>query len=84
VEEIGNVGPGGHFLDTEYTLKNLRDLWDPGICHQWSPDEGAFADPLKAAQQKLKWILANHEPEPLDASCRKTLDQIIKTAEKAL
>ncbi len=84
VEEIGNVGPGGHFLDTEYTLKNLRDLWNPGICHQWSPDEGAFAEPLKAAQQKLKWILANHAPEPLDASCRKTLDQIIKTAEKAL
>jgi trimethylamine--corrinoid protein Co-methyltransferase len=84
VAEIHNVGPGGHFLDTEYTLKNIRGLWNPGICHEWLPGEGAFSDPRHAARQKLKRIMATHEPAPLDVSCRKTLEQIIKTAEKAL
>ena len=84
VAEIGNVGPGGHFLDTEYTLKNIRGLWNPGICHEWLPAEGAFSDPRDAARQKLKRIMATHEPAPLAASCRKTLEHIIKTAEKAL
>ncbi len=84
VEEINNIGPGGHFLDTDYTLKNLRGLWNPGVCHEWSPGEGVFADPRDAARQKLKRIMASHEPEPLDTSCQKTLKQIIKTAKKAL
>lgn len=84
VEEIGSVGPGGHFLDTAYTLKNIRKLWNPGICHEWLPGEGAFSDPRDAARQKLKRIVADHVPAPLDASCIKTLEHIIKTAEMAL
>jgi len=83
VEEIGNIGPGGHFLGTDYTLKNLRDLWNPGICHQWQPEEGKFTDAVTAAQQKLQWILKNHVPAVLDTSSCRELDHIIKTAEKA-
>ncbi|MEN8245788.1 MAG: trimethylamine methyltransferase family protein [Thermodesulfobacteriota bacterium] len=84
VEEIHNVGPGGHFLDNAYTLKNLRDLWNPGICHQWQPEEGKFSDAVTAARQKLQWILKNHVPAPLDKSSCRELEHIIKTAEKAL
>jgi trimethylamine--corrinoid protein Co-methyltransferase len=84
VEEIRSVGPGGHFLDTDYTLKNMRELWNPGICHKWRPDMGSFADAREAAQQKLKKIMADHEVEPLDRACGQTLAHIIKTAEKAL
>jgi len=84
VEEIGRVGPGGHFLDTAGTLKNLRGLWNPGIRHQWLPGEGKFADTAAAARQKIKWILDNHVPKPLDTSSQKELEQIIKVAEKAL
>ena len=84
VEEIHIVGPGGHFLDTPYTLKNMRDLWNPGICHEWLAGKGGFSDPLNAARKKLKRILTDHEPEQLDATCQKTLEHIIKTAEKAL
>ena len=84
VEEIGSVGPGGHFLDTDTTLKNMRELWDPGICHKWLPGEGAFCDAREAARQKLKRILAGHAPEPLDAACQQTFKHIIKAAAKAL
>ncbi len=84
VEEIHIVGPGGHFLDTAYTLKNMRDLWNPGICHEWIAGEGGFSDPRNAARKKLKRILTDHEPEQLDATCQKALKHIIKNAEKAL
>ena len=84
VEEIRSVGPGGHFLGTDYTLKNMRELWNPGICHKWLPGEGSFSDAREAARQKLKRIMADHEPQPLDPSCKKTLEHIIKVAEKAL
>ena len=82
VEEIGNVGPGGHFLDNAYTLKNLRDLWNPGICHQWQPEDGNFSDAVTAARHKLQWILKNHVPAPLDTSSCRELGHIIKTAGK--
>ena len=84
VAEIAGAGPGGHFLDTEYTLNNLRDLWNPGICHQWSSDTGTFADPHQIARDRLKWILSNHQPVPLDPVCTKALGQIVKSAQKAL
>lgn len=84
VEEINTVGPGGHFLDNDYTLKNLRDLWNPGICHQWQPEEGKFSDAVTAARHKLQWILKNHVPAPLDTSSCRELEHIIKTAEKVL
>jgi len=84
VAEIQSVGPGGHFLSTDYTLKNMRELWNPGICHQWQPEAGKFSDAVAAAQQKLQRILENHTPAPLDISSCQEFEHIIKTAEKAL
>jgi trimethylamine:corrinoid methyltransferase-like protein len=83
VDEIMSVGPGGHFLDTDYTLKNMRELWNPGICHSWLPDKGSFSDAREAAKQKLKRILANHAVQPLDASCKKEFSRILKNAAQA-
>ena len=31
VDEIMAVGPGGHFLDRDFTIDNIRQLWQPGI-----------------------------------------------------
>ena len=83
VEEIGNVGPGGHFLDNAYTLNNLRNLWNPGICHHWQPEAGKFSDAVAAARQKLQKILDNHVPAPLDTSSCRELEHIIKTTGKS-
>jgi len=84
VDEIGKVGPGGHFLDTKYTLQNMRSLWSPGIDHQWDPQKIDFKDPLEAAKEKIQWILKNHRPVPLDDKMQKEMKKIITTAEKEL
>jgi trimethylamine--corrinoid protein Co-methyltransferase len=84
IDEIMQVGPGGHFLDRDSTLKNIRNLWQPGISHQWSAEKQDFFDPQEAALEKTKWILKDHKPKPLDEKAANELKRIIKTAEDDL
>ena len=84
LDEIMQVGPGGHFLDRDYTIKNIRNFWVPGITHQWSPDKQRFKDSQGAAIDKTRWILKNHRPRRPDEKQRVELDKIVRTAEKEL
>jgi trimethylamine--corrinoid protein Co-methyltransferase len=84
LDEIMAIGPGGHFLDRDYTCENLRRLWQPGISHQWSPQKGDFRDPQEVATEKIQWILKHHRPRPLDEKVRRELGRILKAAEKEL
>lgn len=84
LDEIMTVGPGGHFLDRDDSLKNIRKLWNPGISHQWSADIQDFSDPGEAALEKTWWILQNHKPKPLTEKKAKELKRIIRSAEKQL
>ena len=84
IDEIMQVGPGGHFLDRDYTIRNVRRLWQAGISHQWSAEKQDFCDPQEAALEKTKWILKNHKPKPLDEKAANELKRIIQTAENEL
>ena len=84
LDEIMQVGPGGHFLERDYTLKNIRELWNPGISHQWSSGQQSFRDPQEAAVEKTKWILQNHKPKPVEEKAAKELKRIIMSAEDEL
>lgn len=84
VDEIMAVGPGGHFLDRDYTIENIRQLWQPGISQDWSADKQDFRDPLETASEKVRWILANHQPKPLDLIAESELKRIIMSAEDEL
>jgi trimethylamine--corrinoid protein Co-methyltransferase len=84
LDEIMEVGPRGQFLTQPSTKDNLRKLWNPGITHQWSKEEGDFKDPQQVAIEKIEWILANHKPKPLEEDKAQELDRIIETAEKEL
>ena len=84
IAEIMEVGPGGHFLDRDYTVGNVRRLWQPGVSHQWSAEKQDFCDPQEAALAKTKWILKTHQPKPLDENAADELKRIIQTAENEL
>jgi trimethylamine--corrinoid protein Co-methyltransferase len=84
VEDIIASGPGGNFLETSHTLKNIRELWQPGICCQWSPDKNAFRNPKEVVEERVKWILNNHVPSPLDEKAKSELKRIIESAEREL
>jgi len=84
LDEIMQVGPGGHFLDRDYTIRNVRNLWQAGISHQWSAQEQDFCDPQEAAIEKTRWILKNHKPKSLEEKQVVELGKIIRTAENVL
>lgn len=84
LDEIMTVGPGGHFLERDLTLKNVRGLWKEGVSHQWSPEKQDFRNPREAAVEKARWILQNHKPEPLEERAIKEIKRIIKAAENGL
>ncbi len=77
IDEIVEVGPGGHFLDRDFTVGNVRRLWHPGISHQWSAEKQDFRDPQEAATEKAKQILKTHKPKPLDEKVTDELKRII-------
>lgn len=84
IDDIIAVGPRGQYLTSEYTKRNLRKIWQPGITHQWSQEEGDFQDSQEAAIEKVKWILENHKPKPLEEKVEKEVKKIIKEAEGEL
>ena len=83
LDAICAVGPGGHFLAQKHTRKHMRNSMTRGITHQVGP-EGKYQDPQEYAIEKVKWILDNHQPEPLDPVRQHELTRILASADKEL
>jgi len=83
LEAIHNVGPGGHFLAQKHTRTHMRDSMKRGVAHQIGPD-GKYRDPREYAIERTKWILANHQPDPLDPAKAVELDRILAAADKEI
>jgi trimethylamine--corrinoid protein Co-methyltransferase len=83
LDVIQNVGPGGHFLAQKHTRKHMRTAMKPGLGHQMGPD-GKYRDPLEVAREKVRWILDNHQPEPLEAAQKAELARILAAADGEL
>jgi len=78
---VAAVGPGGDFLRTRHTRVHARALqWRPTMFNRVSrarwDAEGAL-DLREKARRKAIAILADHEPEPLPANVRKTMDSLV-------
>jgi trimethylamine--corrinoid protein Co-methyltransferase len=80
---IDRVGPGGHFLTEKHTMDRVRQIWHPELF-----DRDSFAgweeDGLQTLEtklnQKLQWILQNHQTEPLAPKVKKEVEAIIERA----
>jgi trimethylamine--corrinoid protein Co-methyltransferase len=88
MDVIKKVGPGGHYLTEEQTLKlHQEEIWRPKFLNRetletWS-SEGA-RDYGKIVTQKAIDILETHKPEPLPQDICLAIDQIVKDSEKIL
>ena len=81
---IESVGPGGHFLGEQHTLDHMRDFWRSEVVDRSTWDEWEASgrpDPRPAAEEKLRTILATHEPEALPDDVAKELDRIMTAYE---
>jgi trimethylamine--corrinoid protein Co-methyltransferase len=84
IEELAEVGPGGSFMARPFTMKNIRKLWKPSVRHQWDQDKKDFRDIIETAKEQVKWIWANHRPQPLSDAQDRGLSEVLKAAEKEL
>jgi len=87
-EVISRVGPGGYFMGERSTVKNLRS-------GEWYLNEFGWHGSYEAwvsagkptlldeAREKVKHILAKHEPLPLEDHVERELDRIQERAREA-
>ena len=83
VDVIRSVGPRGHFLAERHTSEGLRRLALSDLTEQLDAG-GAYRDPLEVARERVRWILDNHHPEPLDDARDAELNRILQAAEGEL
>jgi trimethylamine--corrinoid protein Co-methyltransferase len=83
MEAIRAVGPGGHFLTQKHTRVHMRTSLVRGITHELDSDN-KFRDPREVARERVRWILENHRPEPLEKAKQDELTRILATADKEL
>ncbi len=86
VDIIDKVGPGGHFLNQKHTMKYLKQehvlpkLSDRDSYEAWT--EKGKRSIHERAKDRVKKILAEHQPLPLDPAVEKELAAIVKEVEK--
>jgi len=82
---IDKVGPGGHFLGEDHTLRHFRENWFPKLV-----DRNNYASWVEKgkktlgqrANERVREILEIHVPEPLPEEVRGKLKEIIERAEE--
>lgn len=86
VEVLDRVGPGGNFLTDQHTLNHFKDsIYNPNYF-----DRQTFSQWVKQGKkalgqilnEKAKWILENHKPEPLPEEVTQKINTIIQKAEE--
>jgi trimethylamine--corrinoid protein Co-methyltransferase len=87
VDQFKQVGPGGHFMEQDYTVRNLRRLqWQPKLTSRLAWDEWqrrtAARDMRQRANQAARQILAEHHPQPLSPEQAAELDRLARLFQK--
>ncbi len=81
---IDEIGPDGQFLDTEHTLAHFREHWYPTVFDRRNYDRWQAAggkSPAERAADRVKKILAEHQPEPLPQDVAQAVHAIVERAE---
>jgi trimethylamine--corrinoid protein Co-methyltransferase len=83
-EVIGEVGPGGIFLDTEHTIAHMREFWFPGIFAPQKLETPLPEDGRSKLEHDLDArvaeIIAAGPRSPLPSAVQQTLDNIMEKA----
>jgi len=85
LDAIAEVGPGGEYLTQPHTRTAMKGLWkatylDRRTYGQWLDDPEKFHH---QALEKARWLLKNHQPEPLDPALDRELVSLIEGHRKA-
>jgi trimethylamine--corrinoid protein Co-methyltransferase len=83
LDELDTVGPGGHFLDTNQTLKHFRDFWFPTLLDRkrrehWLEDGAATLG--QRLTVRVQEIIKEHQPRPLTSDKKQEVQEIVAQA----
>ena len=86
LDVVREVGPGGHFLNTDHTLKFFREHWEPSLTDRsnfetWSKKSGK--DFGERANQEVKKMLKK-EPAKLEKESKNELDEALEQQVKKI
>jgi trimethylamine--corrinoid protein Co-methyltransferase len=81
LDQLKEVGPGGQFIDHDYTLANFRKVqWHPTLTTRlaWDEWQKRFEgkDMRQRANEAARRILAEHHPHPLTDEQEAELDRM--------
>ena len=83
---IDRVGPGGHFLAEDHTLRHFRtEFWFPALFDRtrWADWQEKGSKPLaQRVRAKVLDLIESFHPAPLDAAVEAELKAIIARAER--
>jgi trimethylamine--corrinoid protein Co-methyltransferase len=86
VDEIIRVGPAASYLGTPFTLKHFRkEHYIPELLDRKSRDSWEAAgrkDMAEMAREKVRWILKNHIPKPLEKDVLNEGEEFVKSVVK--
>jgi trimethylamine--corrinoid protein Co-methyltransferase len=86
-EVIDGVGPGGHFLMDEHTLRHMRsEFWRPALLNRDTLEtwQSKGSKPLRQRlNERVREILAGPGAEPLPEETRRRLAEIVAQTERA-
>jgi len=86
VDEICKVGPTASYLSSPFTSRMFRrehflpDLVDRKSRETWQKDGGK--DMVERAKEKVKWVLKEHHPDPLDRDVGEEIEKFLKKTSK--
>jgi trimethylamine:corrinoid methyltransferase-like protein len=85
--DILTVPPGGHFLETEHTLRYCREAFQPGLFVRQSRDAwsaGGRRTLIDRARQRCRELLAASNPPRIDRGTIGAMDRIVADADRTL
>jgi trimethylamine--corrinoid protein Co-methyltransferase len=83
LDEIDQVGPGGHYLNTEQTLNRFRDFWYPTLLDRsirstWLKNGATTLG--ERLNRKVREIIREYKPQPLTDKVKKEIAEILSKA----
>lgn len=84
LDVIDEVGPEGHFIDTDHTLRHFREDWYPNLMDRQTYEawEAAGGKSINVrARERVEEILNRARPEILSAGVQKKIRTIVERAE---
>ncbi len=81
LEVMEQVGPGGNYFGEEHTFRHFRENWFPKLMSRGNYDQWTAAGALSLggrANERVRSILREHQPEPLSPEVVAELDAMEK------